>query len=385
MKECKETSSGGEAFIRSVQAAPEPMCVLATNQQLSDVQRFCTGSPSSSVLSVDPTFNLGPFYVTPTTYKNLLVETERGQHPIVLGPILIHQTKTFQPFHYYASTLNPELRNLKSFGTDGEPELIKAFNVCFPHATHLRCTNHLRQNFKDKLRSLGISQTVSSEFLTDIFGVQKGSKFEHGLIDADSEASFDRSVGHLKHCRNNLEKSCVSSSSDAQFHSWLIKYKAADIKSCVLPSVRAKAGYDPTCKFTTNMSESINNVIKQEVAWKESKLPDLIDHLKALVRQHTEELENAVIGRGEWKFKSQYEHLQASYEIWFTKTAEFKEKHMKKVQRAEVKGHNPTTHACANSTLIVSRLRTVDFQTSLRVHSLTYRARLRSWYPMATF
>ena len=110
MRQCKETSSGSEAFIRSVEAAPEPMCVLATNQQLKDLERFCTDSPSS-VLSVDPTFNLGPFYVTPITYQNLLVETERGQHPIVLGPVLIHQTKTFQPFHYFASTLirlNPE-------------------------------------------------------------------------------------------------------------------------------------------------------------------------------------------------------------------------------------------------------------------------------------
>ena len=51
MRECKESSSAGEAFIHSVQAAPEPMCVLATNQQLSDLQRFCTGSPSF-VLSV---------------------------------------------------------------------------------------------------------------------------------------------------------------------------------------------------------------------------------------------------------------------------------------------------------------------------------------------
>ena len=214
MRECKE-ASGDEAFIRSVQAAPEPMCVLTTNQQLSDVQRFCTSSPSS-VLSVDPTFNLGPFYVTPTTYQNLLVETARGQHPIVLGPILIHQTKTFRPFHYFASTLislNPALTKLKAFGTDGEPELIKAFHFCFPQATHLRCTNHLRQNVKDKLRSLGISQSVSSEFLADIFGVQKGSKFEHGLIDADSEASFDTSLEHLKHRWNNLERSCISSNS----------------------------------------------------------------------------------------------------------------------------------------------------------------------------
>lgn len=37
MRECKETSSGSEAFIRSVQAVPEPTCVLTTNQQLNDV------------------------------------------------------------------------------------------------------------------------------------------------------------------------------------------------------------------------------------------------------------------------------------------------------------------------------------------------------------
>ena len=352
MRVCKETS-GDEAFIRSVQAAPEPMCVLTTNQQLNDVQRFCTGSPSS-ILSVDPTFNLGPFYVTPTTYQNLLVETERGQHPIVLGPILIHQTKTFQPFHYFASTLislNTALTKLKAFGTDGEPELIKAFQVCFPQATHLRCTNHLRQNVKDKLRSLGITQSVSSEFLADIFGVQKGSKFEHGLIDA-TEASFNTLLEHLKHRWNNLERSCVSTIADPQFHSWFLKYKATDIKTCVLPSVREKAGSDPTCKFTTNMSESINHVIKQEVNWKESKLPVLIDHLKAVVHQHVEELQKAVIGRGEWKFKSLYRHLRVPQALWFSKTTEFKEKHMKKVQSTEVKGQALPSRG-GNSTLSV--------------------------------
>lgn len=68
MNTCKQTSSNASAFIRSVEAAPEPMCLLATNQQLTDIERFCTGS-KSSVLSVDPTFNLGPFYVTPMTFS----------------------------------------------------------------------------------------------------------------------------------------------------------------------------------------------------------------------------------------------------------------------------------------------------------------------------
>ena len=151
---------------------------------------------------------------------------------------------------------------------------------------------------KDKLRSLCVSQSVSSEFLVDIFGVQKGSKFEHGLIDANSGGSLDTALEHLKHCWNNLERSCISSTANPQFHSWFLKYKAANMKACVLPSVRAKAGLNPTSKFTMNMSESINHVIKQEVNWKESKLPVLIDHLKAVVDQHVDELQKAVIDGG---------------------------------------------------------------------------------------
>jgi len=53
-----------------------------TNQQLVDIERFCTWDPSS----VDPTFNLGAFY------HNILDETTRGNNPLLLGPILIHQT-----------------------------------------------------------------------------------------------------------------------------------------------------------------------------------------------------------------------------------------------------------------------------------------------------
>lgn len=56
MRMCKE-SSGLSAFVRSVEAAPEPMCILASDQQLADIERFCTGD-LTSVLSIDPTFNL---------------------------------------------------------------------------------------------------------------------------------------------------------------------------------------------------------------------------------------------------------------------------------------------------------------------------------------
>lgn len=277
MQMCKD-SSGCEAYVRSVEAAPEPMCVVTTDQQLFDIERFCTDE-SASVLSVDTTFNLGPFYVTPTTYHNLLVKTDRGNHPIVLGPVLIHHTKTFRPFHYLASTmirLNPRLVQLRAFGTDGEPELIKAFRTCFPHAVHLRCMNHLRQNVKDKLHDLKIPQNVWKDFLSDIFGVQVGNHFECGLVDSPSDTIFSAQLKSLKERWNNLERSCKGSSSSPEFHTWFLTYKSRDFIECALPEVRTTAGIDPFQHFTTNSSESVNHIIKLEVEWKENKLPNFI-------------------------------------------------------------------------------------------------------------
>ena len=187
---------------------------------------------------------------------------------------------------------------------------------------------------KDKLHSLGVPQSIFFRILGDIFGVQKGTNLESGLIDADSETSFTTALEHLKHRWNNLERSCISHCSSPQFHSWFIKYKASEIKECVLPAVRVKAGLDPNYKFTTNISESINHVIKQEVDWKENKFPVLIDHLKAITEQHDEELKRAVIGHGEWKFTTAFKHLQIPQATWFSQNSEFKEKHMKKVHIA---------------------------------------------------
>jgi len=55
---------------------------------------------------------------------------------------------------------------------------------------HLRCTNHLRQNIKEKLRSLELSQELSKDIMADIFGRQIGVHFEKGLVDAENKKLF---------------------------------------------------------------------------------------------------------------------------------------------------------------------------------------------------
>ena len=58
--------------------------VLADDQQIVDLIRFCTASVEFGVITVDPTFCLGAFDVTPMTYRHLLLETCRNSQPPIL-------------------------------------------------------------------------------------------------------------------------------------------------------------------------------------------------------------------------------------------------------------------------------------------------------------
>ena len=129
-------------FIRAVKVIPDPALVLATNSQMNDLVRFSTCSSQFCILTVDRTFSLGDFDVTPITYRNLLFESRRtGKPPICIGPVLIHYRKTYDTYLFFASTLigmDRSLERVQAFGTDGERalgdafchELIKVFIYC---------------------------------------------------------------------------------------------------------------------------------------------------------------------------------------------------------------------------------------------------------------
>ena len=99
LSSCKRDHSEDTAskFIRAIRTAPDPAIVLADDCQLNDMARFCTSSTSEfCIFTIDPTFSLGEFDVTPITYRHMLLETKsNGSHPIFLGPLLIHYQKTF--------------------------------------------------------------------------------------------------------------------------------------------------------------------------------------------------------------------------------------------------------------------------------------------------
>ena len=71
-------------FIRSIRAT-DPAIVVADDIQITDMVRFCTSSIEFGILTVDPTFSLGEFDVTPMLNKNTLgVKKVRGQSEAAL-------------------------------------------------------------------------------------------------------------------------------------------------------------------------------------------------------------------------------------------------------------------------------------------------------------
>ena len=126
-----------------VQGAPHPLAFLADDRQLNDLDRFCTNPSRPGILSVDTTYNCGEFYVTPTTYRHQLLRLKRtGNHPVMLGPTLIHKHKDQEAFGYLANCLvrlRPTLANILAIGSDRDKAIKKGFAKHLPYAVFVAC------------------------------------------------------------------------------------------------------------------------------------------------------------------------------------------------------------------------------------------------------
>ena len=341
MELCKTGMSGsGQDFVRSVQAAPEPMCILATDQQLDEMMRNCTDPTAFVPMGVDPTFKLGKFFVTPIVFPlQMLVAKRTGKSPIYMGAMLVHQSLKFSSFHYFVSQiigLRPSLKNVKAIGTDGEGPLYEAFCGSFPNAIHLRCFTHFQRNIEDKLKQLQFPSHVIKEIIHDVMGVQIGSDKYQGLVDADNEADFREKLSLLKQRWDTFESShrCVPRGKlfQPEFYSWFQSEKADVVVKCMLPDIRKKAGLgrEPD-HYYTNMSESLNNVLKCRTEYKEQEFRSFVEKMYDFVQSQESLLRKAVIRTDRWRFREEYKYLEVDSDKWFGMSEKAQKIHLKKV------------------------------------------------------
>ena len=258
---CKEAEGQKckESFVRTVNAAPFPMAVLAFDYTFDDLVRFCTGE-KHCIFGVDPTFNLGKFDVTVTTYQHLLLQHKGDslkKSPTLLGPMFIHVCKDFASYHFFSSFLvgqRPQLRSIKAFGTDGELALENALSATFADAQHVRCFLYFKGNVERKLQELNIPSPIRAEITKDVMG--NPLQLQYGLVDAESPEQLDDLLSKLKGRWNELERPY---NSPPFFHTWFLKHCRDTISQNMLPQIRLKAslGYPPM-PYYTNEVESKN-------------------------------------------------------------------------------------------------------------------------------
>lgn len=242
----------------------------------------------------------------------------------MLGPLFVHQSKSYSTYHFFASSLlgiTPKLVGVLAFGTDGEEALVKAFKQQLQFAVHLRCFRHMRQDIQRKITAdMGFPNDIVSKVLADIFGNKDGPTFHEGLVDCNSEDEFDSKLIVLQERWGGFESlRCKISDNQIDFHTWFMKYHAEEIKSTMLCPVRVAAGLgDPPSEFCTNDSEAINSAIKQSLQFKKSDWPVFNDKMKRFVMQQQEEVCKAIIGLGEYMLKNEYQSLAIPPSHWFT-------------------------------------------------------------------
>ncbi len=338
MQQAKLGDSRG-FFIRELKAAPEPAVIVARDYQLQDMVRFCTQEHNFSILTVDPTFCLGDFDVTPMSYRHLLLQSRRTGHPpVFVGPIMIHYRKTFATYLFFASSiigLRPELEGVQAFGTDGEESLAKAFSHSFSFGLHLTCFIHMRRNIKRDLSDRGLDTSSQNQILDDIFGRQAGSVRQEGLVDCSSVTEFRDNLYGCKSVWDSIEG--IAPGCNGGFYEWFMKYKCRLFEESMLKAVRELAHLgSPPAEFSTNACESINAVIKTKVSYKKSDLPHFLDQMKELIDEQEREVERAVLRRGKYELRSEYQHLAVVESRWFRMTEQQRKQHLQRISLANV-------------------------------------------------
>lgn len=333
--QCKEDDKAKEtAYVRKVVAAPEPAAVLAFDWQMKDIAKFCTDPRHFSVFQVDPTFDLGPFSATATQYEHLLlVNRQSGKHPVMVGPLLVHQKKEKLSFKLLVDFLvdqESRLKNLRALGTDGETAISLAFKERCVFLLVLFCAIHLRRNVTDKMVALGIEESERREICADIFGVQVGSQLQEGIIDADDEEEFRVRLAQLQEVWETR-----SGVKGREFHLWFQRYKADVILRHVLKPVRQKAGFVDK-HFTTNRVECVNSMLSDETDHQQHQVPEFVVKMRQLSERQRRNVQWAIINRGPYRLHKNLQHLELTEETRLRMDARERESYVEMVLSSDV-------------------------------------------------
>lgn len=334
---------------------PEDRWVLGTATMCSDLSKYTTSDLLCYPFSVDPTFKMGQFEVTPVVYKNLLLKSKRtNESPVFLGPTMIHHKKTYDTYRALAATCAGKCKGLskaKGFITDGEETLSRAFEDELKNARSLRCFKHFESNCKEKLRTIGIREAKEQRFfLQKVFGVPGK---EHGILDAVDREDLRKRLDGAKPEIERKEREVLKRKDDTfKPNFWSYLNNRFEMMSChMVANIREEAGMvvgddGKPVRCYTNNSESINNIMRsaKETFLKENPCISQLNKIQftqnvfeVVHANQMEELHSAIAGLSDVYILADHaRYLQVPADVWFEWTPNMREKYVLGVQKLSV-------------------------------------------------
>ena len=294
-------------FIREIVCNNLPTVMLFTDRQLNNIVKFCCHRRPSQVseLGVDLTFQLGPFYLLVTSYKNTILKVKgTDRHPCCIGPVMICLTKEETTYLSFIHCLNREIpgfsEHLHATGTDGERALINALGAGFQRAAPLPCYIHSERNVRAKGRKLGLSSALVERICQDLY--RQGG----GLIWSSSREAFDVRAKVLMEEWDTLERS--EKGGRPMFAEYFRAHKLEDMQTRMARYVMKGLGLGNK-PYHQNIPESINDMLKDWSNFVPQEMDKFIVSVYDFLESFNQEEELAWFQLSEkWEVCPQFQH-----------------------------------------------------------------------------
>ncbi|XP_022809025.1 uncharacterized protein LOC111346004, partial [Stylophora pistillata] len=313
--------SEAESLIAGLHKVPILNSVTFTKEQytsvnvpshvMNDIYRFCV--LGNSILHVDTTFELvDGLWLTDTSFQHegLINERNANKHPEFPGPSFWHFRKNRETYRRFAGELliqKPELSGIQKIGHDLDKAIARGMTDVFQDAKNVWCTQHIKERDLLHLKSIGANEKTQKRILTDIYGCQQDILQQDGLADSDDEEDFDAKLQSLRPIWETLAPG---------FHSWFIKHRSEQFKSCLIHSAREDLGLDG--RFYTNGLELKHKLQKKRL--REDEVPKEVAEVSSTLEKWTNEFyveeERALRGMGKYRLAPGYDQFKIDPVTW---------------------------------------------------------------------
>ena len=310
------------SYIKTVNINPNNYSFfLCSEEQIEDVEKFCCSERRDNiVLSVDTTFNLCNLWTTDTSYRNRrLINPRTNDHPVFLGPVLLHFSKDANIFNRLALEMlsfNSNIINLKRVRVDMEGAIFNGIKNLIKNLERLLCAEHLSDRDKEKIINLlaKTSQTgnekrkSTKEIIADIYGKKYGAVLEYGLGDSSDSTDFEAKLNSLKDKWSSL---CPG------FFGWFLKRRKDLFINGVIESARKSTGVAGL--YYQSDIESLHFIEKMNLCYKTVGVIELIRSLKKIVERQKDEETQALYGGGPYVLADSSKRYLVDAAKWHTR------------------------------------------------------------------